>query len=412
MILAFELTWTGTAHAPGNGATLQTIAAAFPGQTLRVFAEDGHIAELAANRALASLPTVSFAAVTVSSHHRWQTNRVSLRRLRTEFATIRRALAGVPAGEPCLLIMLSATSTAVFAACAAARLRRGRTGVQIGLHGNAHEFVGWRSRNPLRRWLDLASTLDSPVTAQARFLVLETAIRDELARRQPRAAARTDVLPLPINADEIEALGDTIALAPPVCFGFVGQATEAKGIDIFLRVAAAARARFGGRVAFVVIGRAPPGSDLARFADLAAPVGPEHLSRAEFVARLARVHYVLLPFQPGYYDLATSGALIDAVTWLRPVIAMPTGFVDSLFSAYGDVGEICADEAAITDAVTAVAASPDPARYERQRAALRRAREDRRPEALAACYRAVVTAGFPGLFAPVAGTDSRAGGPD
>jgi hypothetical protein len=98
MILAFEMTWTGTTHAPGNGATLQTMALAFPGQALRVHAEASHIAELRRNAGLARAGQVSFHPVPVSALHRERTHRVSWQRFRTEFGVLRRALAAAPAG--------------------------------------------------------------------------------------------------------------------------------------------------------------------------------------------------------------------------------------------------------------------------------------------------------------------------
>ena len=46
MILVFEMLWTGTQHAVGNSATLQAIARGFPEQSVRVFADPTHLAEL------------------------------------------------------------------------------------------------------------------------------------------------------------------------------------------------------------------------------------------------------------------------------------------------------------------------------------------------------------------------------
>ena len=46
MILVFEMIWTGTMHAPGNSATIQTILAARPDQAVRVHAEATHLANL------------------------------------------------------------------------------------------------------------------------------------------------------------------------------------------------------------------------------------------------------------------------------------------------------------------------------------------------------------------------------
>lgn len=84
-------------------------------------------------------------------------------------------------------MLISTTSTGIFAAALAARLRP-RTKVQIGLHGDLNDLTGSRSRHPIRRALDLHAAMHGP-WRNLRFLVLEPAIRAELAIIAPAAAA-------------------------------------------------------------------------------------------------------------------------------------------------------------------------------------------------------------------------------
>ena len=44
MIVVYEPTWTGTDHAPGNSATVQVLAHAFPAERIRVLADPPHLA--------------------------------------------------------------------------------------------------------------------------------------------------------------------------------------------------------------------------------------------------------------------------------------------------------------------------------------------------------------------------------
>lgn len=398
MILVFEMTWTGTTHAPGNSATVQVIARGFPEQTIRIFADPTHLRELQRDAALTAHANVSFAPIEISPHHRGKTHIVSARRFRQELASLRAGLATVPRGEKCLIMLISATPTAILAASLLARLSRGRLGVQVGLHGNLNEITGWRSRNPAIRAFDLPSTMAARHPPLLRFLVLEHAVKAELARLSPAGAARTDVVPLPINLTEMPARAE-LGLAEPVRIGFVGQATLAKGIDVFLDAAREFKARYGDRIAFTLVGRAMPGSDLAPFSVLAEKVGTEHLSRAEFGARLGRLHYVFLPFREGgYYNLSPSGALIDAITWLKPVIATRIPLVEDFFTRFGEIGFVCDDADGMRRALEQVMEAMDPARYARQVEAMRQARESRMPDALGREYRRVMTENFPGLL--------------
>lgn len=397
MILVFEMTWPGPVHAPGNSATIQTIALAYPREEVRVFADASHIAELQKDAALTGYANVTFRPIALYPHLFGKTHIVSWGRFRQEMTTLRQGVATVPRDERCLVMLISATPTAILAARWLARLGRGRIGVQVGLHGNLNDINGWRPRNPLPRAFDLRSALSARYPPMFSFLVLEEGIKLALAEAIPAVADRVQVLPLPINTTELPRQHD-IALGPPVRIGLVGQATRAKGIDLFLDVARDCKARYGRGVEFVLVGTATTGSDLSAFNMLEGPVTIEALPREQYLARLAKLHFVLLPLQDRYYRLSASGALIDAITWLKPIIATRLPIVEALFRRFGDIGTLCADETAMRATVEAVVSTQDAARYQRQVEALRAVRASRSPAALAADYRTLVHGMFPGLL--------------
>ncbi len=399
MILVFEMTWSGTAHVPVNSSMIQTIALAYPDQAIRVFADASHLAELRRDPALSGHAGIEFVPIDVYPELFGKTHIVSFARFRQEFAALRHGVAGVPRDEPCLIFLTSATSTAIFAASFLARLRRGRIGVQIALHGNLNDLNGWRSRNPLARAFDLRAAMAARHPRALRFLVLEPAIKDALARLVPQAVTRTDVLPHPVNVSEIRA-DQGLPLAAPLRIGLVGQATQAKGLDQFLDIARDFRARYGDAVAFHLVGRAVRESDLPNFAPLAHEVSTAPLTRAAFIERLSGLHYVFLPLQPDYYCLSASGALIDALTWLKPVIGSRLPIVTDLFEQVGDMGYVCDGEAGFRAALDDILATMDAARYRRQVEAVRQARDSRLPAQLAIEYRVIVQRRFGGLLAP------------
>ncbi len=397
MILVFEMLWVGTQHAPGNSATIQAIARGFPEQTVRVFADPTHLAELRADPALTACGNVDFAPIALHPAHRGKTHLVAWGRFRQEFATLRHGLTQVRRGENCLLMLISATPTAIFAASLLARLHPGRVGVQVGLHGNLNDAFGWRPRNPLIRAFNLRSALTARHPRLLRFMVLEQGIRDTLATLLPKAATRTDVLELPINVAEVAGQQAPI-FAQPIRIGLVGLATAAKGTALFLDIAREMTARFPGRVTFHHVGRLTPEADPAPFAVLAEPPSTEHLPRAEFTARLAALHYVFLPISEQYYNLSASGALLDAMTWAKPVIARALPIVTPHFRRFGDIGYLCDSDAAMRTAVETILTNMDADRYSRQVAAMQALRAARTPAALAATYRALVEQEYPGLL--------------
>jgi hypothetical protein len=186
-----------------------------------------------------------------------------------------------------------------------------------------------------------------------RYLVLEESIKGELGKLVPQSLTVTDVLPHPANLAEVEYCR-SLRLEYPVRVGLVGQATEAKGITPFLETAQLFKQQYGERVEFYLVGRVFPGDDTSAFAILDGPVSTATLSRADFRDLLAHLHFVYLPLQPPYYRLAASGALLDAITWLKPVIATSVHIVSDMFAGFGDIGYLCDTTAEMQQALHTV----------------------------------------------------------
>jgi hypothetical protein len=397
MILAFEMVCIATGHAATNSALIQTISDGYPDQHVRVYAHHSHIHELRSDPVLVRHTNVSLQAVPISPHYMYRTHIVSLRRGLRELWTLFRGLSAVPAREPCLIVLLSATPTAIFAASLLTRLMPRRLDVQVVMHGNLNDAFGWRTRNPVARMVDLRAALDRRNGGRLRLLVLEDAISRALVRRAPGARNILDVLPHPISPIEVQG-AEPNHLAPPIRIGLVGQATESKGITPFLAMARAFRQSHPSAVSFHIVGNAPRDIDLNAFAVLSEPVPTLHISRPEYLEKLRRLHYVCLLLRPDYYELSASGALMDAVIWMRPVIATRVPIIEDLFDRFGDIGELCDDVASAHAAVARLASAPDPQRYERQIANLRRLRTSRLPETQAPDYRRLIDAAFPALL--------------
>jgi len=393
MILAFDLLSLGTHHGPANSATLQTISYAVTDQAIRVHAHASHIAELRGDPLLAGNHHIEFVDVAISPHYLEKSQVVSIRRFWREFVTLLRALRPVPRSEYCLLVMLSTTSTLILAASLIAATRWRRIGALVCLHGNIADLTGWRSRNPVIRRLDLHAMLARRHKLPLRYLVFEPSVRQELGKLVPESLAYTDVLPHPANPAEITQQ-PSLTQQYPVRVGLVGQATEAKGVTAFLETARQFKQRHGGRVEFYLIGRVFPGDDISRFAGLDGPVSTQQIARNTFRELLGRLHFVFLPLRPEYYRLAASGAVLDAITWLKPVIATDIPIVAGIFADFGDIGYLCSTTEDMQHALESVLTSMDPTRYAEQVEAMRRAREARLPKSLAQDLRRMFAAHF------------------
>ena len=114
---------------------------------------------------------------------------------------------------------------------------------------------------------------------------------------------------------------------------------------------------------------------------------------------------MFLPLQPEYYRLAASGALLDAITWLKPVIATSVPIVSDIFAQYGDIGYLCCSAEDMQRALHVVLTEMDSVRYAGQVEAMRRAREARLPIALAQHLRCIFQAHFRELVPKLPGAD-------
>ena len=205
MILVFEMTWSGPVHAPGNSATIQTMAQAYPREEIRVFAAASHIAELRSDAALTAHANVTFLPIAVYPHLFGKTHIVSWGRFRQEFATCagsghgssERALPGhADLGDAdCdpgrAMVRQDGAGTARPSAC-----RLGCTAISMTSTAGGRAI---RCRAP-STCVPRLSARYPPVFS---FLVLEEGIRLALAEDIPAIADRVQVLPLPINLTEL-----------------------------------------------------------------------------------------------------------------------------------------------------------------------------------------------------------------
>lgn len=388
MIVCVELTARGNHHAPFNASFVQTVCAAFPAQEIEFHADASHLAQV---REMIGRPPDNLRLLALALSDRWpeQPELVCLGRLWRDLRVIER-LTRRRRREPLALVVSSASATAIIAARIVQTVFRWRRlRVQVPLHGQLGGINGWRPRNPLYRAIDLRSAIGRCHGPRLRYLVFEHGIKDALRRIFPATVRDVDVLPHPINGDEV---GPVAVPEPgePLRIAILGVATRAKGFDVYLDAAAALAREYPGRLEFHAIGRLHPELAGLDTSVLSGGIGFAELSREDFRQRLAQMHYVCLPFRPSYYEFSASGTLIDAIGFAKPLFAIADGILDGIFREAGDIGYACRDANGLINAFRDLARQPERflARYHSQVEALRRLRLARLPQNLARDYRA------------------------
>jgi hypothetical protein len=389
MIAVCELYHREGAHVPFNAGMIEVIRLAFPDEKVVFFGDASHVQQLQEQVGPLTSSSVSWKALVLP---RRDLNYFS--RLLSEFKIINQVIRSLNQRLNSRLVFTSVSSSMLVALKLLLRLKPLNIPVQVISHGEIKSGVlGKRHRHPLRRFQEMKTALTLFGTSSIQYLLLEQGIRERILPSLPSLAGKIEVLEHPLPPNET-----TICMkrmSSPVHFGFLGLANEMKGFSTFLHLAAEISREHPGKAEFHAIGRLEPGADSRREMEfLATKPGLERLSRHEYIERVKRLHFIIMPYRLDYYELSPSGTLLDAIAWEIPIIANRLPIFERTFRTYGDVGSLFSNEKELHAIVKDLVAGMDESGYAHQVSNLGEARLSRTPEKLAAVYREICSRGI------------------
>lgn len=384
MISLFEPVSEGAEHSPVNAALVEIVGLAFPDAPLTFYGSAQHIADVKAALNSRSVDRTVWVALPIAPRRGGLSQRARTDgRLLFRVASENRRAGG---GH---VLALNAVPTILLAAAIGRRLGIIRSPVQAVVHGYLNEAVGWRSRNPFLRAIDMRSAL-SAATGSVTLVALETGIAAAMRAAMPKVGSRMVTLRHPLPVLRRPSPRSSYEPGQPLRIGFLGLATREKGFETFVAAARRLKAVHGPAIEFHVIGRMPPRSNV----DLGSLAGAlstlpvtDPMPRDEYDARVGTLHYACLPFQADHYTLSPSGVLLDALAHAKPVFAAATPATREVF-AEGRPGALLERPEDLADAIETVLRELTPSTYDRQVDEMSRARALRDPEHLAKDYRA------------------------
>ncbi len=380
MIVVAELGFNDGGHVPFNAGFLAVIRNAFPQEQVSFFGGSGQIVELKAQ-----------SGKMLAEFIEWQEMSLVPRdvsyfsRLIGEIHILKLLFQKFSEGGTGILLLTSVRPATLLALKLVKCFQSKDVNVQIVLHGQLSGVVGRRYRHPIRRFQEMRTALTIFGNNQLQYLVLENNLRDVLLQHLPFLSGIVEVLyhPLPPN----EAVSITNHLSTPIRFGFLGLANEAKGFPVFVQLAEQINEKYRERTEFHAIGRrSSEGNPTLRTNNLITKPGVERLSRADYIQGVAQLHFIVLPFQVSQYELNSSGTLLDAMAWGKPLIARKISMFENLFAKHGDIGYLFSTDEELRDIVEDIVKSDDKARYDEQVRNIEKMRCSRSPEILAATY--------------------------
>lgn len=392
MITLIEAFNRGGAHSPLNAALLEMAALAYPDEPIAFLADERH-ASVTLPLMRSDLKTrVRFVRIELPPERE-----PFCRRIRHDVRNMAAAFrhVGPSPGRPGNHLVLCdlAPSTLYALRWWIWRFPQAYRKIHVLLHSNAMDLAGWRASNPFHRIKQLRSAMLNIDCRTIAFTVLERAIVPELSPYVGRLSNPLSALPHPIPLAEAQRALPPAPPAPPLRIGFIGAATKERNFDRFVDLARRVRDRAPGAASFHAFGWRPRNEPEIDVSPLDTAPSPERLDRETYLAGVAGLHLICMPFVGTRFRLAASGAFLDAVAAGKPIIAVSTPTLEDLARSVGDIGYLCPDPESLADELVRLATAPfDQARYDEQVRAMARLRRQRSPDYLTKIYRDLRTA--------------------
>ena len=99
------------------------------------------------------------------------------------------------------------------------------------------------------------------------------------------------------------------------------------------------------------------------------------LSQEDYMEYMEKIDYALFLHKPDAYRFAASGVFFDAVSYLKPIIAIENPLFRYYFDLMGDIGYLCKDYEEMGDLVIKIIKTPDKKRYRQQQLNIQRGKE-------------------------------------
>lgn len=325
MIYFAELFMTSGQHAAFNGAMLQVLAKAFPGEKISLFAAKSHYEQLVAKQG--PMSAINYQPVHVVPNKSGSFSRWLLKFL-NEFVLIIKVLIRSRKKSVKLVYFsfLSPVGQYIVSIYARYMSYKGQQ-ILITLHGLDILHAGKTQKRIDRLYAKLLKKAFTHSAAGKHYIVLEERIANYLTQNLYLQSAEIIHIPHPYH---FEASGSPRA-DKPLIFAHLGVARLAKNSHLFFDLASRFATEISrGELVFQVVGPVLP--------ELSPYLNPwvqyinqeTFLSHATYQKSCQQAHYALFFYDDTNYTLTSSGAVMDAIAYRLPMLALNSPVFDSL----------------------------------------------------------------------------------
>jgi hypothetical protein len=378
MIVICEPMCWGFEHASVNAALIGTVAEAFQDEELLFLAEAEHI-RYVKNILDAHSVVVTYCETTIPPRTLGLFEKHQ--RFASDFRLYRDVFHAAHKNYAKTIIFCSVMSPGLISIKALLRSYRD-TVCLVVLHHVLQEVTFVPSLRPHRLFFWLRLWLSFGNTHRLRYVVLGPLIEERLKQYVPRVSSYVSSIDLPyFFSDDVsqEPFADDA-----IRFGSYGVGSIEKGTDIFFSLAEdvqSAKTRY--KPTFTLIGYVwDKQLQAVPHASVNIPSLDVPLDQDAYEKHCRSIDYALFFNRPNAYELRASGAILDAFSFLKPIIALKSPLSEYYFKKMGDIGYLCEDRNTIKDTFLDILETRPIDRYRQQQENIRAQRVQFSPAGL------------------------------
>ncbi|MBS5861587.1 hypothetical protein KID03_09190 [bacterium] len=188
----------------------------------------------------------------------------------------------------------------------------------------------------------IRNPLKLPTPKNLKYVVYGKSIKNNLIKILPEIENSVIDIPLPTLYNYNIA---PKSIAVPLKFGVIGQCSKAKNSSTISKLLKELTEMKVENFQIVFTGYITD-ELLFKYLQNSQYVDPKHVSNSmvsdyERNKLLAQIDYALFTYKLNSYKYTASGALIDAINFEKPIIALSNDYVKSYFDIYGNIGYLC-----------------------------------------------------------------------
>ena len=318
---------TGAEHAPFNAAMLHVLRKVYPEQAIYFYAANSHWAEV---QAISTAQKIHFRAYKVTlqkSGKKWQW----LKKFINEASHIIRLLRRAKKQHVALVCFSFLSPIGQYLLGMYLSLFHYPIPIIIMLHGLTILKPQQQRKSVDRLYATLLTKSFKRATYAKRYVVLEQSAHYYLLKHTSLTADKLFFVPHPYLFKSV--VQHIQAKQFPIQMGHLGVARLDKRSDLFFSLAAHFQQSVtDGKIAFQVVGSILP--EMRPFlSPWVISYGHEHmLHRGEYERMCQALDYAVFCYPAEAYELTSSGAVLDAIAFHKPIFALRTPQFEQLFS--------------------------------------------------------------------------------